>query len=294
MPDPSKFHEVMKHNAAIHIDTKSLTLTHRKAFNILLWNAWDELEQNKIHTIPVWELCSMLGYHDIQKLYTELKKLPGILVEWNLCRDDGWPIDMGACALLAGFRMVGNQFRYSFFEEFRPHLRNPKVWTKVKIEIANLFKSDFALALYETCNRYAPKRTDEQGSTGWKSLDEWRQILGVPNSEYYKSSGRVKEKILVPAITQVNKLSDINIKPEFRRSGRGGAISEIKFIIELKNNYRLPTRQKELPGLSKQVLAEQITRFAPGENPAAKYLEQVKAGKVPQYQRQMPLLPEGE
>lgn len=155
-------------------------------------------------------------------------------------------------------------------------MRNPKVWTKVKIEIANLFKSDFALALYETCNRYAPKN-DEHGSTGWKSLDEWRQLLGVPSSEYYKSSGRVKEKIIVPAINQVNKLSDLNIRPEFRRSGRGGAISEIKFTIELKQNYRLPQRQKELPGLSKQILAEQISRFAPGSNPATAYLEKLGA-----------------
>lgn len=292
MSQTPKFNEVMKHNAAIHIDTKSLTLTHRKAYNILLWNAWDEIDQNKLHTIPVWELCKMLGHHDVQKLYTELRKLPGILVEWNICRDDGWPIDMGACALLAGFRMVGNQFRYSFFEEFRPHLQNPRVWTKVKIEVANLFKSDFALALYETCNRYAPKSADAVGSSGWKSLDEWRKLLGVPDSEYYNSGKRIKQKIVIPAVNQVNKLSDIIVTPEYRRSGRGGALSEIKFIITLKNNYRLPSRQKELPGISKQILAEQITRFAPGENPAAKYLEQVRTGKVPQYQRQMPLLPE--
>ncbi len=284
--------EFKKHNAAIHVDTRSLTITHRKAFNILLWNAWDELSENKMHSIGVWELCKMLNFHDVQTLYTELKKLPGILVEWNLCRDDGWPIDMGACALLAGFKMTGNSFEYSFFEGFRPHLSNPKLWTKIKIEIANLFTSSYALALYETCNRYAPKITGDSRCTGDKDVDEWRQLLGIPSTGTYKSFAVVHQKIIKPAVTQVNKLSDLNIVPEYTKKGRGNALSKLRFVITRKSDFRLPERQKELPGLSKQILAEQITRFAPDFNPAEEYLKQSRAGVKPQYGQQLPLLPE--
>lgn len=275
----TEFTEIQKHNAAIHIDTRQLTLTHRKAMNILLWHAWEDIEESKLHSIAVWELCKMLGFHDIQTLYVELKKLPTIGVEWNILRDDGWTIDSGACALMAGFRMVGNRFEYSFFEGFRPLLCNPEIWTKIKIEIANLFTSSYALALYENCIRFAPKNKDneneEERSTGWRSIEEWKKLLGVPSTDYYNSSRRIKDKILIPAISQVNKLSDIDITPEYNRAGRGGAINKIRFFIKQKRNYRLPQRQKELPGFSKQLLAEQISRFAPGENPATAYLEKL-------------------
>lgn len=291
--DKTKFSEVQKHNAAIHIDSKRLTITHRKAFNILLWNAWEEISENKMHSIGVWELCNMLSFHDIHTLYTELKKLPGILVEWNVCRDDGWPIDVGACALISGFKMTGNRFEYSFFEGFRPHLSNPSLWTKVKIEIANLFNSSYALALYETCNRYAHAKSGIEKSTGEKELDEWRQLLGISDSGIYKRWSEVNHRIIKPAVKQVNELSDIIVKPEYSKKGRGGAFHKLRFLVTRKNGYRLPARQKELPGLTREILANQIAAFAPGENPAAKWLEETRAGKKPQYTRQMPFLPEG-
>lgn len=284
--------EFKKHNAAIHVDTRALTITHRKAFNILLWNAWDEIADNKMHSIGAWELCKMLGFHNIAKLKTEIEKLPFIKVEWNILRDDGWPIDIGVCGLISGFRMTGNRFEYSFFEGFRPHLSNPGVWTKVKIEIANLFNSSYSLALYETCNRYSPRKFGDERSTGWKDVDEWRKLLGIPSTGTYKSFAVVHQKIIKPAVKQVNELSDITIKPEYIKKGRGGALSQLRFSISRKNGYRLPERQKELPGLTKEILANQIAAFAPDFNPAEEYLKQSRAGINPQYGQQMPLLPE--
>lgn len=264
--------EVRKNNAAIHIDTTSLTLTHRKAFNILIWNAWHELDKNKVHTMEVWELMSMLDHHDIHKLKVELEKLPTIGVTWNLLRDDGWPIDSGACALVAGFRMVGNVFRYSFFEDFRPLLKNPKIWTKIKIEVANLFKSSYALALYETCFRFA-----KVGSTGFISVDEWRDLLGVPNSEYYRRFSNVNKDIMRQAIKEINKLSDIIISPEYKRKGKGGAIVEVKFNIEKKPNFRIEKHLK-LPqdnNITKEHVQRQVASFAP-DSKAAQELEEAK------------------
>ena len=273
----TKFTEIKKNNAAIHIDTTHLTLTHRKAFNILIWNAWDELEKNKVHTIEMWELMRMLDYHDIHKLKVELEKLPTIGVTWNLFREDEWPIDSGACALVAGFRMVGNVFRYSFFEDFRPLLKNPKIWTKIKIEVANLFKSSYALALYENCFRFA-----DVGSTGWKDVEEWREMIGVPNSQLYKRFSEVNHRIFKPAIKEVNKLSDITIAPEYKKKGRGGAIRQIKFTIEKKPNFKIH-KQLDLPfteedkakqkDINKQFVQSQVAAFAP-KSKAAEELQQ--------------------
>lgn len=266
------FTEVRKHNAAIHINTTNLTLTHRKAFNILVWNAWSELQKNKVHVMEEWELMRMLDFHDIHKLKVELEKLPTIGVTWNLLRDDGWPIDSGACSLLAGFRMVGNNFRYSFFEDFRPLLKNPKIWTKIKIEVANLFKSSYALALYENCFRFA-----DVESTGYKEADEWRDILGVPDAKVYKRFSEVNQRILKPSIKEVNRLSDITITPHYFKKGRGGAIKKIKFEIEKKPNFRIERQMKltNNENIHKEHVQREVASFAPDSKPAQE-LEQNK------------------
>jgi len=274
-----KLTEVTKANAAIHVDSRELTLTHRKAFNILLYNAWDEITKNKVHSINASELAHWLGFHDITRLKFELEKLPFIKVAWNILRDDGWPVDQGVCGLLAGFRMVGNSFRYSFFEDFRPYLRDPKLWTKVKIEIANLFNSNYALCLYETCNRFS-----KVGSTGWIEIDDWREMLGIPATNTYKTFGIVNKKILKPAIEQVNKLSDLTISSEFKRKGRGGAFSHMRFEITKKADYRLPERQARLP-LKKEDVALAAAKIIPIEgakNPAREYLEKMKEAEQPE------------
>jgi hypothetical protein len=263
--------ELKKNNAIIHIDTTKLTLTHRKAYNILLWNAWDEIKKNKLHMINISDLCHMLGHHDIYKLKIELEKLPSILITWNILRDDGWPIDSGSCGLVAGFRMVGNKFEYSFFEPFREHLKNPDLWTKIKIEIANLFTSSYALALYETCLRF------EKTGTGWIKLDDWRDILGIPKTDYYTAPSRINNKIIKPAVIQVNKLSDIKIKPDYHRQGRGGKLTHILFDIEKKENYQFPGRQLELfndQPIKREQIAQNISQYAPSDAKPVKWLEQ--------------------
>ena len=255
--------EIKKNNAAIHIDNTNLKLVHRKAFNVLLWNAWDDLEKNKDHTIGVWELMEMLGYHNIMHLQPALEDLPTIKVTWNLLRDDGWPISSGACALLAGFEMVGDVFKYDFSRRLIPLLKNPQLWTKIKIEVANLFKSSYALALYENCARFA-----EVKSTGFKDIEEWKELIGIPNSEYYKKFTNINKDILKPAIKQVNKLSDIKIAPEYVKKGRGGAVKKIKFNIKKKPNFRVERQLTIEHYLNKEDVERQCAAFAPDSKPA--------------------------
>lgn len=283
-PDPGA--ELKKANGAIHVDSRALSITHRKAFNILLYEAWDELTKNKTHSINASRLAHWLGFHDISRLAKELGGLPLIKVEWNIVRDDGWPIDQGVCGLLSGIQLKGNQFYYSFFEPLRGHLKDPNLWTKVKIDIANLFSSRYALSLYENCLRYA-----KVGTTGWKEVDEWRSLIGIPETATYKTFGVVNKKILKPAIDQINRLSDLSIAPGFKRRGRGGAFNKMRFLITTKSGYRLPERLAKLP-LKKQDIAVEAAKIEPLEgtkNPARYYLEERRRMAQEQANRPKPL-----
>src|SRR5687768_14824606 len=81
--------EVIKHSAAIQIQS-TVTLLQRKAWNVLLWNAYDELLTEEVHHIPVPELARLLEYnsHNQEYLKETLMALQGYQVEWNLLDKD--------------------------------------------------------------------------------------------------------------------------------------------------------------------------------------------------------------
>ena len=93
--------EVIKASPAIQIQGK-MTHLQRRAWNVLLANAYDELPNREIHRVSVAELARKLGYasHDSEHLKETLKALVDYTVEWNVLGKDKkqrW----GAAALLA-------------------------------------------------------------------------------------------------------------------------------------------------------------------------------------------------
>ena len=77
-----------KHNAIIHIEG-SLSLVERKLYNVLLLNAYDQLEDERTHSIPLWILCEMMGYNsnNVSHLQVSLKSLQSTILEVNLLQD---------------------------------------------------------------------------------------------------------------------------------------------------------------------------------------------------------------
>ena len=74
-----------KHIAAIHISNR-LTLTQRKASNVLLYNAYDSLLTARVHRIRVKDLAEAIGFntHNLDPLKEALKTLARTVLEWNI------------------------------------------------------------------------------------------------------------------------------------------------------------------------------------------------------------------
>ena len=102
----------------------------------------------------------------------------------------------------------------------------------IRVSITNLFTSKYAIALYENCVRFRDVK-----STGFKTVDEWRALIGVPDEKLYESFGNVNARILKVAVNQINKLSDITINPEYKREGKGKAVTHIKFTIDKREGF---------------------------------------------------------
>lgn len=93
--------EVVKHSAAIQIQN-NITLLQRRAWNVLLANAYDELPIEEMHNIKVVDLMEKLEFDSKNDDYLKdaLEALVGCKMKWNvLDRDNRW--EWGVTTLLA-------------------------------------------------------------------------------------------------------------------------------------------------------------------------------------------------
>ena len=215
---------VKKNVAAIHIGGK-LTLLQRKLSNVLLLNAYDTLLSNAVHRIDARTLCLMIGYNsnDIDSLRDALRGLAETVAEWDMLDEKGRQ-EWGVSALLAHARLRDGVCDYAYSPALAEKLHDPRVFALINLDIQRRFTSGHGLALYENCYRFV--RT---GSTGWWPLEVFRRLMGVDDSDYYRSFKHLNAKVIKPAVEEVNRASNILVEPEFKRMGR--AVTELRFLI---------------------------------------------------------------
>lgn len=216
---------VKKNVAAIHISGK-LSLLQRKLSNVLLLNAYDALTSAQTHTIDARTLATMVGYNsnDMDTLRASLRALAETVAEWDMLDEEGRQ-EWGVSSLLSFAKLKNGVCEYSYSPALAQKLHDPKIYALINVHIQRNFTSGHGLALYENCYRFV--RT---GSTGWWSLEIFRKLMGVDGSNYYESFKHLNAKIIKPAVAEVNRNSDIEITPEFKKKGR--AVADVRFLIK--------------------------------------------------------------
>ena len=234
--DINEINEVIKASPAIQIQSR-ITHLQRRAWNILLANAYDELPNTDIHRISVADLAKGLGYDskDTDYLKETLRALVDCTVEWNILGKDKkekW----GAAALLASAEIENGVCTYGYAPHLRFKLYNPRIYTKLNLRLQNQFTSRYALILWEVCFDYFDIARNE-GETPYIPIENFRELVGLQNDEYplFKLLNR---DVIKPAIKEINELTNFLVEVETKRIGR--KIGELKFRI---------TRMREIPTL---------------------------------------------
>lgn len=214
---------VRKHVAAIHTSGE-LSLLERKMANVLLLNAYDDLLTKRTHKIPIKLFTLMLGWdesNNIERLKAALKRLNTTDIVFDLMQDGKgkWT----TVTMLSFGEIEKGVCSYRYDEFLAEKLYDPEIYATINIKIQRKLKGGYSLALYENCLRYKGV-----GSTGWWELVKFRRLLGVEN-EYYDDFRRLSEKIIKPAIKEINSSSDINIEVEFQRERR--KVIAIRFLV---------------------------------------------------------------
>ena len=239
----AEINEVIKASPAIQIQSK-ITHLQRRAWNVLLANAYNELPNTDIHHVSVSELARKLGYasNDIDHLKETLEALVDCKVEWNLLDKDKVE-EWGVASLLAEARIKDGICTYAYPPYLRQKLHNPRIYTKLNLRLQNRFTSRYALILWEVCFDYFDTDRD-QGETPFIPLETFKTLMGLEETDYpvYKV---LNQSVIKPAIKEINDLTDYHVEVEQKRFRR--RIAELKFrITKVK---QLPVQESVFPDI---------------------------------------------
>ncbi|MDE0018897.1 MAG: replication initiation protein [Candidatus Poribacteria bacterium] len=230
----AEINEVIKASPAIQIQSK-ISLLQRRAWNVLLANAYNELPDKDIHSVSMVELAAKLGFDSGNQEYLKevLRSLRSCEVEWNLLNKDNKQV-WGVASLLASAEIENGICTYGFAPHLRLKLHNPRIYAKLNLRLQNRFKGQYALILWEVCFDYFD--TDRgQGETPFIPLETFRELIGLKADEY-PVFGILNRDIIKPAIKEINDVTDYLVEVEQKRIGR--KIAELKFRI---------TKVKQIP-----------------------------------------------
>ena len=243
MNNLSKISEVIKASPAIQIQSK-ISLLQRRAWNVLLANAYNELPDKDIHRVSMVELAAKLGFGDGNQEYLKevLRSLRSCEVEWNLLNKDNKQV-WGIASLLASAEIENGICTYGFAPHLRRQLYNPRIYAKLNLRLQNRFKSRYALILWEVCFDYFDTDRD-QGETPFIGLETFRELMGLQTGDYttFKS---LNQWVIKPALKEINDVTNYHVEVEQKRLGR--SIAELKFrITKIK---QLPVQESVFPDI---------------------------------------------
>jgi hypothetical protein len=225
--------EVKKNVSAIHIGGK-FSLLQRKFFNVLLSNSYDELLTKEQHQIKVREICDLAGCdtNNTEVAKEVLRSLKNTEVTWNLLGDDDQEEEWGVSSMIAEAVIKRGMCTYAFSPSMRKKLYQPEMYARINLSIMSNFNRSYSLALYENTTRFRGI-----GTTGWRDLAFWRNVLGVEEGEYHLFK-EFNKKVIKPAVKEVNSISDILLEPEYRRERR--RVAFIRFNIKQNPQIQIP------------------------------------------------------
>ena len=246
--------ELIKASPAIQVQSK-MTLLQRRAWNVLLANAYDDLPNTDIYRVSVTELAAKLGFNSKNENYLKeiLEALVDCKVEWNVLgkdKEEEW----GVAVLLASANIKDGICTYGFAPHFRLKLHNPRIYAKLNLRLQNRFKSQYALVLWEVCFDYFDADRD-QGETPFIPIETFKELLGLGKADYPIFS-EFNRSVIKPAIKEINTLTNYHVEIEQKRIGR--RIAELKFRITRVD--QIPIQESLFPDI------ENLPRLLPSNS----------------------------
>ena len=229
--------EVIKHSAAIQVENR-ISLLERRAWNVLLANAYDELPPPNAETHRI----AVTGTDEGPRLHQqEPSASPGDTEGPDKCDARMEHRQQGQGSLgarrqpAAEVEMEDGVCTYAFGPTLRKRLYNPKMYARISLSLQNLFQSKHALALYELCVDYLHEESN-LGQTPFISIHDFRKLMGIPEGMYPEFK-KLNQYVIKEPLEEINGVTDLTITAEYKKEGRS--------VVAVKFRFR---RTLQLPG----------------------------------------------
>lgn len=214
----------------IKVQSGSLGLVQRKLINAFHFFAKDNPDK-ETHYVKRQDLLLMINYNsnNIAEFKESARKLTSISVEWDYLREDTERV-WGVSNIISEIEYVTNGIvAFSFPRRIREFMSNQEHRGLVSMKVQKQFTMSYALSLYENATIYR-----QNGSTPNFTVSELKTLLVVNDEENptYKPFKHFNNKIIIPAVKEINKVSDILIEPIYYKNGRN--IEFISFTVAVK------------------------------------------------------------
>lgn len=217
---------------AIHIKVQSgsLGLIQRKQINAFHYFARDNPDK-ETHYVRLQDLYRMVNYNsnNISEFKENARKLVSINVEWDYLREDNERV-WGVSNILSEIEYVTNGIvSFSFPRRIREFLATQEHRALVNMQVQRQFTMSYALSLYENITIYR-----SQGITPQYAIEQLKCLLVVNDEENptYKQFKFFNSKVIVPAIKEINEISDLFVEVNYHKKGR--TVEYISFTIGVK------------------------------------------------------------
>lgn len=227
--------ELIKHSAAVNIFNR-MTLQQRRTWNVLLYHAHPQLLEHEVHQLSIERLKRDTGYtgHNTDWIKDSFRALATLKIEWDILSSDQqrrW----GVCTALAEATIVNNTLcEYSFAPTLRAALHNPTIYTRLNLLLQQRFTKGGALVLWEHLS-LCLGNTARMVIT--RTLDQFRELQGLEDNQYPDFKD-LNKRILGPAISEVNDVSDIAIDNVVQIRDKRKVIA-LEFHLRRKNGLQM-------------------------------------------------------
>ena len=181
----------------------------------------DEFETVRVRAKDLADFCRFKGQDAYRKVHSTILKLMTRTLQ--IQKDDGkWYITHW---LQSAEYLEGGIIEYRIDQKLKPDLLQLKsAYLSTPAEPLMQFKRDYSARLYFLLRRMVKLREYTC------DLDFIRDRFQL--GETYKQISNLKDRILEPALTEINEISDIEVKHEYIKEGR--SYKKIHFFIRLK------------------------------------------------------------
>lgn len=132
--------------------------------------------------------------------------------------------------------------RFGLPRKLRPIIARSNRWGRIKAEVVCAMSSRYAMALYELIQL----RAGMDRCVEVFPIDKFRALLGVPPDAYQRGNNLV-QKVIQPAVLEVNGLSDMGVTVEIRRRSSRAPIEAVVIAWHRKEGdaFREAMRERE-------------------------------------------------